>query len=94
MTPMIDVIFQLLIFFICTSSFQLPEKLFATPIQSLMGNGPSESAQTFVLPEDPPSSPPDEEPQPAIRQTDIATTVRRAKIFLMLAFFNMSPPLR
>lgn len=52
MTPMIDVIFQLLIFFICTSSFQLPEKLFATPIQSLMGNGPSESAQTFELPDD------------------------------------------
>jgi len=52
MTPMIDVIFQLLIFFICTSSFQLPEKLFATPVQALMGNQPSESTQTFELPEE------------------------------------------
>ncbi|MDO4424947.1 MAG: biopolymer transporter ExbD [Planctomycetia bacterium] len=52
MTPMIDVIFLLLIFFICTSSFQLPEKLFPTPIQTLMGNSPSEQTETFELPPD------------------------------------------
>ncbi|MBP3695521.1 MAG: biopolymer transporter ExbD [Thermoguttaceae bacterium] len=50
MTPMIDVIFQLLIFFICTSTFQMPEKLFPTPIQALFGNQPSEQTQTFELP--------------------------------------------
>ncbi len=50
MTPMIDVIFQLLIFFICTSSFQLPEKLFPTPIQTLLGNQSSELAEPVELP--------------------------------------------
>lgn len=50
MTPMIDVIFQLLIFFICTSTFQLPEKLLPTPIQSLFGNQPSENAESLPLP--------------------------------------------
>jgi biopolymer transport protein ExbD len=30
MTPMIDVVFQLLIFFICTASFQEPEELLPT----------------------------------------------------------------
>ena len=50
MTPMIDVIFQLLIFFICTSTFQMPEKLFPTPIQALFGNQASEQTQTFELP--------------------------------------------
>jgi len=30
MTPMIDVIFQLLIFFICTASFQAPERVLPT----------------------------------------------------------------
>lgn len=50
MTPMIDVIFQLLIFFICTSSFQLPEKLLPTPIQALFGNQPSETMETVTLP--------------------------------------------
>lgn len=50
MTPMIDVIFQLLIFFICTSSFQLPEQLLPTPIQAFVGNGPSESTEPVTLP--------------------------------------------
>ena len=30
MTPMIDVIFQLLIFFVCTASFQAPEEILPT----------------------------------------------------------------
>lgn len=50
MTPMIDVIFQLLIFFICTASFQAPEKLFPTPIQTPFGNMASEQTETFELP--------------------------------------------
>jgi len=32
MTPMIDVVFLLLIFFVCTASFQLPESILPTPI--------------------------------------------------------------
>ncbi|HEX2474386.1 MAG TPA: biopolymer transporter ExbD [Lacipirellulaceae bacterium] len=32
MTPMIDVVFQLLIFFICTASFQLTEELLPTSL--------------------------------------------------------------
>jgi biopolymer transport protein ExbD len=32
MTPMIDVVFQLLIFFICTASFQLAEELLPTSL--------------------------------------------------------------
>ena len=32
MTPMIDVVFQLLIFFICTASFQLSEELLPTSL--------------------------------------------------------------
>jgi len=32
MTPMIDVVFQLLIFFLCTASFQLPEQLLPTTL--------------------------------------------------------------
>lgn len=50
MTPMIDVIFQLLIFFICTSTFQLPEKLLAAPLQGLLGNQPTDATQSFELP--------------------------------------------
>ena len=50
MTPMIDVIFQLLIFFICTSSFQLPEQLLPTPVHALFGNQPSESTEPVTLP--------------------------------------------
>lgn len=34
MTPMIDVVFQLLIFFLCTASFQLPEELLPTSLQT------------------------------------------------------------
>ncbi len=38
MTPMIDVVFQLLIFFICTASFQLPEELLPTNLAILSGS--------------------------------------------------------
>lgn len=34
MTPMIDVVFQLLIFFVCTASFQQLEELLPTPLAS------------------------------------------------------------
>lgn len=41
MTPMIDVVFQLLIFFVCTVSFQQPEQsLSATPRAVLSAGGP------------------------------------------------------
>ena len=50
MTPMIDVIFQLLIFFICTSSFQLPEGLLPTPMQPLLGNADSQTLESVELP--------------------------------------------
>lgn len=40
MTPMIDVVFQLLIFFVCTVSFQQPEKsLSASPKLTLAAGG-------------------------------------------------------
>ncbi len=45
MTPMIDVIFQLLIFFLCTSNFMQPEKLLATNLSL-----PGSIQQTEVLP--------------------------------------------
>jgi len=37
MTPMIDVVFQLLIFFICTASFQMAENLLPTILASTSG---------------------------------------------------------
>ena len=37
MTPMIDVVFQLLIFFICTASFQMPEQLLPTSLAATRG---------------------------------------------------------
>ena len=37
MTPMIDVVFQLLIFFICTASFQMPEMLLPTSVAAERG---------------------------------------------------------
>jgi biopolymer transport protein ExbD len=39
MTPMIDVVFQLLIFFICTASFQLAEELLPTSLAVAGGSG-------------------------------------------------------
>ncbi len=50
MTPMIDVIFLLLIFFVCTSSFQPPEEVLPTNM-SLPGST-SESVQIDPLEED------------------------------------------
>ncbi len=47
MTPMIDVIFLLLIFFVCTASFQQSEELLPTDL-SLPG---SSAAETVVLPD-------------------------------------------
>jgi len=38
MTPMIDVVFQLLIFFICTASFQLSEELLPTSLAVTRGS--------------------------------------------------------
>jgi biopolymer transport protein ExbD len=40
MTPMIDVVFQLLIFFICTASFQLSEELLPTSLTITGGTVP------------------------------------------------------
>jgi biopolymer transport protein ExbD len=37
MTPMIDVVFQLMIFFICTASFQLAEELLPTSLAEAGG---------------------------------------------------------
>ncbi len=33
MTPMIDVVFLLLIFFVCTASFQIPEAILPSPLE-------------------------------------------------------------
>ena len=38
MTPMIDVVFQLMIFFICTASFQLSEELLPTTLAVASGS--------------------------------------------------------
>ena len=38
MTPMIDVVFQLLIFFLCTASFQVPEELLPTQLATPTGS--------------------------------------------------------
>ncbi|MDO4574010.1 MAG: biopolymer transporter ExbD [Planctomycetia bacterium] len=48
MTPMIDVIFQLLIFFICTSTFQQLEELLPTPVAHAFGN--AESMEPVEIP--------------------------------------------
>jgi biopolymer transport protein ExbD len=45
MTPMIDVVFQLLIFFLCTASFQVPEELLPTQLATPTGS-------TVVQPEE------------------------------------------
>lgn len=45
MTPMIDVIFLLLIFFICTASFQQLEELLPTPTVAWLGNRSSETVE-------------------------------------------------
>lgn len=43
MTPMIDVIFQLLVFFLATSSFQMAEKLLPSNVsQPIPSSGPSD----------------------------------------------------
>ena len=51
MTPMIDVVFQLLIFFICTANFQRPEEVLPT---NMMAQG---SLDTPVEVEPPPNQP-------------------------------------
>jgi biopolymer transport protein ExbD len=48
MTPMIDVVFQLLIFFVCTASFQTPEQALPT-LLSVAGG--SSAVETPVDPE-------------------------------------------
>jgi biopolymer transport protein ExbD len=40
MTPMIDVVFQLLIFFVCTVSFQAIEEILPTHLRAPGGSGP------------------------------------------------------
>ena len=47
MTSMIDVIFLLLIFFVWTSSFYVPEKLLPTPLAAILGNAPMTEAITL-----------------------------------------------
>jgi len=49
MTPMIDVVFLLLVFFVWTASFQLIEKIFPTPMSAQLGADPVE--QIEPLPE-------------------------------------------
>ncbi len=51
MTPMIDVVFQLLIFFLCTASFQLPEQLLPTtlPPSGSATYTPSQQVQELEL---------------------------------------------
>jgi biopolymer transport protein ExbD len=49
MTPMIDVVFQLMIFFICTASFQLAEELLPTSLA--VSSGSSTSSQVETEPE-------------------------------------------
>ena len=48
MTPMIDVVFQLLIFFVCTTSFQALEQILPT---NLATSGGSSSAEVQLDPE-------------------------------------------
>ncbi len=45
MTSMIDVIFLLLIFFVWTSSFRIPEELLPTPLMAMMGNVQAQDVQ-------------------------------------------------
>jgi biopolymer transport protein ExbD len=45
MTPMIDVVFQLLIFFICTASFQEAENLMPTSISRTSGSSTPEAIE-------------------------------------------------
>ena len=49
MTPMIDVVFQLMIFFICTASFQLGEELLPTSLA--VASGSSTSSPVEMEPE-------------------------------------------
>jgi biopolymer transport protein ExbD len=49
MTPMIDVVFQLMIFFICTASFQLAEELL--PASLAVASGTSEPSAIELEPE-------------------------------------------
>lgn len=49
MTPMIDVVFQLMIFFICTASFQLAEELLPTSLA--VAGGTSTPAPIEIEPE-------------------------------------------
>ena len=42
MTPMIDVVFLLLVFFVCTVSFQLVEQVLQSELSSQIGSEPSE----------------------------------------------------
>ena len=50
MTPLIDTIFLLLIFFVCTSTFRPQEELLPTPITAMMGSTPS--VEVVELPPD------------------------------------------
>jgi biopolymer transport protein ExbD len=47
MTPMIDVVFQLLIFFVCTASFQAPEELLPAHLSS-GATAPAETADPEI----------------------------------------------
>ena len=50
MTPMIDVVFLLLIFFVCTASFQIPEAILPSPLE-LSGTSTADLPQQLAEPE-------------------------------------------
>ena len=49
MTPMIDVVFLLLIFFVCTASFQAPEDILPSPLEVGESGGPTPELESEPL---------------------------------------------
>jgi len=67
MTPMIDVVFLLLIFFVCTASFQIPEAILPSPLK---------------LPGTTSANVPPEPPEPELERVLIAVSQRDNEIEL------------
>jgi biopolymer transport protein ExbD len=63
MTPMIDVVFLLLVFFVCTASFQVPEEILPTNVLSAPGDS---------------VPPPDRTPPPPVEEIVIKMQVGQA----------------